>query len=481
MTSYLIKSILCSGILIVVYKLFLEREKMLVFNRFYLLLAIIFSIIVPLISIEIDPNVYQESIISETPAELGALQKTVISGTLNKTVQNSISTDWDIYIPYIFYLITTFLLVRNGRHIWVIFSLKSKCRTVPISGATLVLVPDAINTFTFLNNIFVPQKSFETNQIKQEIITHELAHASQQHRLDILFLELVQAMFWFNPFLLIYKRAIRLNHEFLADEAVICIFNDVKCYQLLLLDTILHSRQVVLSSSFNYSITKQRMAMMTKNKDLKLQFVKQSATALLAFTLTFVFSEKIYAQAGKQENAPQKKENNVVKKAAGSGLDDSEVHELYETISKHTTYRKNKQGQTFPDINVPPKAEDRIYALYAQMNPEQQQAVKDSGFFIFQMPIPVKKAPTPEIFENWKNPSIFGVWLNGKHVPNSELEKYKHTDIVEYDLSKLYGAARKGRSYKYQLELTTNDYFDKTFDSRVADRVVIAKQVRMKN
>jgi bla regulator protein BlaR1 len=43
MTSYLIKSILCSGILIMVYHVFLEREKMLRFNRFYLLLAVIFS------------------------------------------------------------------------------------------------------------------------------------------------------------------------------------------------------------------------------------------------------------------------------------------------------------------------------------------------------------------------------------------------------------------------------------------------------
>lgn len=63
-----------------------------------------------------------------------------------------------------------------------------------------------------------------------------------------------------------------------------------------------------------------------------------------------------------------------------------------------------------------------------------------------------------------------------KHVPNFELNKYTHSDIAEYDLSKLYGAALKGRSYKYQLNIMTNEYFDKTYEERVNNRVLIARR-----
>src|SRR5664280_3059326 len=53
MTTYIIKTILCSAILILFYYLVLEREKIYRFNRFYLLFSIVFAFIVPLIAIKI--------------------------------------------------------------------------------------------------------------------------------------------------------------------------------------------------------------------------------------------------------------------------------------------------------------------------------------------------------------------------------------------------------------------------------------------
>ena len=68
-----------------------------------------------------------------------------------------------------------------------------------------------------------------------ELIAHEKAHLDQKHTLDVLFVEILQIVFWFNPLLLFYKRAIKLNHEFLADQAVNAQFQSVKNYQNLLL------------------------------------------------------------------------------------------------------------------------------------------------------------------------------------------------------------------------------------------------------
>jgi bla regulator protein BlaR1 len=304
-----------------------------------------------------------------------------------------------------------------------------------------------------------------------------------------------KSCFWTGYARYFFRKAIRLNQEFLADEAVLTKFNDVKSYQLLLLDTIISRHQTGLTSSFNYSITKKRLAMMTRIKNIKRQYIKQLSVALLSAALTFVFSEKIYAQieAGSKnmaETLPQVKlikfkepaqRQPLVQKTElmflkpGPGISESQVQELYSSIEKHTSYVTNKKGRVDPVVEMPAKLKDHLYELFTQMNKEQLLAVQDSGIIFLQSPITVKKAPTLKIFENWKRAEIFGIWVNDKHVPNTELNRYKHTDIAEYSLSKLYGAALKGHSYKYQLDLTTNEYFDKTYQQRMNDRVFIAR------
>ena len=56
MIEYLIKTILCSAVFMLVYSLFLEKEKMYWFNRFYLLGSVAFSLIIPLITLTITNN-----------------------------------------------------------------------------------------------------------------------------------------------------------------------------------------------------------------------------------------------------------------------------------------------------------------------------------------------------------------------------------------------------------------------------------------
>jgi bla regulator protein BlaR1 len=491
MISYLIKSIICSGILIVVYHLFLEREKMLRFNRYFLLSAVIFSLGIPLVSFEIKTATPFEPVAAAMPRIMDQIQNTAEVRPALASVQSGSPMVLMDYACLLFFLVASVLLIRFMVNIRGILNLKAQCRTIPVRGATLVLVPDDIVTYTFLNNVFIPEKSFEKKQVRDEILAHELAHARQIHSLDVLFIELLRVVMWFNPFLFLYQKAIRLNHEFLADEAVLSEYSDVRSYQLLLLDTILYRRQVSLTSSFNYSVTKKRLTMMTKIRNLNRQYIKQFIICLLTFVLTLIFSEKIYSQiearskevaealpAGKIaafDQAPAKTGDVSSKTKNGPGISNSEIEEFYNTIEKHTTYRLNKKGRTDPIVTMPPKLEDRMYVLFSQMSSKQLRMAEDSGILVFQMAIPVKKAPTPEMFENWKKADVFGVWINNKHVPNTELEKYKPTDIAEYDLSKLYGAALKGRSYKYQLNVSTNDYFDKNYQRRVNDRVSVLR------
>jgi len=83
-----------------------------------------------------------------------------------------------------------------------------------------VLLPHKTLPFIFLHFLFVEKKSFQNNSIEKEILFHELAHIREKHRWDILLVESLRVIFSFNPLFLLYKKAIQLNHEFLADVVV---------------------------------------------------------------------------------------------------------------------------------------------------------------------------------------------------------------------------------------------------------------------
>ncbi len=474
MVSYLIKSIICSGLLFAVYHFILEREKMLRFNRFYLLGSMVFSLLVPLATIEM-PSAPVHEVFRASPVEPSTKELASVGNPVQIEVRAA--DGFPDYLPWLVYgLIAAALLLRMGLQILTIVRSRRE-RTVPFETAKLILMPGDTPTYSFFKFIFIPQKAFDNGTIPKEILAHELAHARQLHSLDILFTELLIALWWFNPLLLLYRRAVRLNHEYLADDAVLAGPTGVKAYQLMLLDSLLAQRTTVLTSSFNYPVTQKRLAMMTTNINRRIQFVKKAFVALLLPVLVFALAEKTYSQqhSGKTEPKSATREEST-SIPAGEAVPEREMIDFFAIIEQHTQYVKNGKGRTDPIVKMSSELKNQLYAVYERMTDAQKAQVKAKGITVFRMSIPVKQAPTPEVFENWKRPDVFGIWLNNKHVPNSELNKYTHSDIAEYSLSKLYGAALKGRSYKYQLNIMTNEYFDKTYEERVNNRVLIARR-----
>ncbi|MDQ6480727.1 M56 family metallopeptidase [Dyadobacter sp. LHD-138] len=472
MTSYLIKSLLCSGLLLLFYHLFLEKEKMFFFNRFYLLFSIIFVLGIPFLRIELNPEKLPDEVHPYAQTDFlktDILPVKIPDQTTYKEEQNDSAHD----LPRLIYsLITCILLVRFLINLHSVLLQKHGKQMIRYKKTMLVLVPENTITYTFLNHIFVNKDEFLNRQIPEEILTHEYAHVRQKHTLDVLFTELVQVFFWFNPFFFYFKKAMRLNHEFLADEAALAIAQDPGSYKILLLDKILSGTRTNLTSSFNYSITKKRLTMMTRTANPSQNLIKQTVSFFLILGLGFTFCEKIYSQKT-EANPEEKPAKTRTELKTGNGLSQELLNEFTETIKKHTRYTKEKQP--YNEIyELTAEQKERLFYLYSNMSSEQQ---KGSIIDIYQSAIPVKKIRSAELFEKWKNPNVFGVWLNGKKINNKELGNYKYTDIVESEIHNLYGAAKKGRIYKYQLELTTNDFFDKTYPERMKDRVHIRQRI----
>jgi beta-lactamase regulating signal transducer with metallopeptidase domain len=225
MIDFLIKSTLSLLVLLAIYHLILEKEKMHQFNRFYLLFCLVFSFVIPFISIEI----IDESVSALTHTNKGITANatmTIVPETLDYT---------PIIIWSLYCIVTSLLLFRFVRNILRITSRTHFNTVINYKNGKLVLLKEKTLPHTFWNTIFINETEYRNRKIEEELYTHELIHVTQKHTLDVLLIEIVKTLFWFNPIFIFYKKAIQLNHEFLADEKVVNSFNNVPFYQSLLL------------------------------------------------------------------------------------------------------------------------------------------------------------------------------------------------------------------------------------------------------
>ncbi|MBX3240640.1 MAG: M56 family metallopeptidase [Chitinophagaceae bacterium] len=283
--------------MLVIYLLFLEKEKMYRFNRFYLVLSIVFSFLVPFIVIEgyswASQELYGTGATTVDPLVTG---HAVIE-------EQALSTETIVFIIY--GLIASALVLRLIRNVYLILSRASKNKRIPFHSAELVLLKNNAVSHNFWNYIFINEEEYANQGIEKEVFAHELAHARQKHTLDILFIELLQAIFWFNPVLIIYRRAIQMNHEFLADEAVVLAYNNPRNYQLLLLDKISGNSRISLGNSLNYRITKKRLIMLAlKPANRKTVLLKELAIIPAMLLAVFLFSAKVIAGDQAPAKAP---------------------------------------------------------------------------------------------------------------------------------------------------------------------------------
>ncbi len=148
------------------------------------------------------------------------------------------------------------------------------------------------NTFSFFDWIFVGPEKIKKEDL-EHIIIHERIHATQYHTLDLIVIELLTAVMWFNPLIWMMKNSIQLVHEYLADEGALNAGIDKHRYQALLINQITEDKLISLSSSFNHSLIKKRMKMMLNkkfNRRSNLKIMALIPLAGLLFTVVAIFN-----------------------------------------------------------------------------------------------------------------------------------------------------------------------------------------------
>lgn len=254
---YLLKSVIWLSGFALVYFLFLQNERFFMLKRFYLVSGILISIFFPIISVH-----YQVEL---SAPDVNPVDFTPAGNTILTAVQQ-LSTNKPFDYRYILlFLYLAGVLFFAFRLIWHIRSLYRTINKANINNqgpAKLIRTSEFSSSFSFFNYVFVNPSVSETEM--EEIMNHELVHVRQKHWFDLLIIEMLRLLQWVNPFVWIYTGFIRLNHEYIADEAALQRTSDPAIYRAALLNQMFSSQVISLSNSFNYSLNKKRFDMMKK-------------------------------------------------------------------------------------------------------------------------------------------------------------------------------------------------------------------------
>ena len=261
MSSLFLKSTFFLLIFYGIYKLLLEKTNMHFYKRFYLLAAVVFSFIFPFIVFTIhtiEPVVFRSGLPLQPDEDLPALF----------VLKEKTEGVYKVAGCLLYVVITLVLFFRFVRNIHYFFREKKKGIEIKKGTFNLVLLDYRVAPHSFLSWVFISASDYNTDMLPQEVLWHEEAHVRQKHTLDIFLIELLLVFFWFQPMLYFFRKAIKSNHEFMADEVVVKQTHNIVDYQNYLVDAIYPARKLALSSAFLFNLTKKRLLMMTTKTNI---------------------------------------------------------------------------------------------------------------------------------------------------------------------------------------------------------------------
>jgi len=263
MEHFLINSSVCLFSLWLVYKLLLENVSWHYFKRFYLLGSLVISAVIPFLVVrtvtiplpQTTPLVFPELEVMETT-----------------TATTGFEFDWSSVLLLVYVIGVLIMAFRFIKNLYAL-RIKSTDEIRGYEAYTLVLRKLIEVPHSFLTRIYASITDFKSGAIPDSVLQHEKAHLDQKHSLDILAIEVLLILMWFNPLLYLIKYSIKLNHEFLADQAVLANGVDTKTYQETLLAYSSSSQNRALANTFNFPIIKKRFTLMkTRTSNTSLVF-----------------------------------------------------------------------------------------------------------------------------------------------------------------------------------------------------------------
>ncbi|MBN1415148.1 MAG: hypothetical protein JW973_08625 [Bacteroidales bacterium] len=293
MGAYLIKTALCLFCFYLTYRVLLSKNSNYTIIRFYLVGSFVLSFVFPLISINLP--LINISVVSAGENGLTEKIDPLVSGNLLMAPdsihsESGILTNPVFLISIIYFSGILAFMIRYGLEISRLIRMIRRNRKQKFDQYTLVKLDHPVAPFSFFRYIFVCIRDITSDDFQRFILKHELTHIRNWHSLDRLFLGLGQIVQWFNPVVLLYKKAVITLHEFSADYSVIGSTTRVRDYQHRILQYACEKNHIMLSNNFSNTMMKNRFTMMTKHYSGRYSTLKVIAAIVVAAFLLLAFS-----------------------------------------------------------------------------------------------------------------------------------------------------------------------------------------------
>jgi TonB family protein len=261
--SYLMEANLGLLLFALAYLALIQKEQSFLLKRLVLLVMLAGAAILPLLSISINFGANENNL-----AEVNGYYLPAILLSAEKAAASPGGEALSVLTVcfWLYFAVTAFLSARLLLRLTALLKQRSSGHFVKSIGSVKVYeVPKTDHAFSFFHHIFIGQMADLDEDSKNKIIEHELVHYREWHSLDILLVELLQIMFWFNPAIYLLKNALVEAHEYRADELSVKK-GEEQLYCSLIARLALTGAGYHIANHFNKSLTLKRIAMIKSDK-----------------------------------------------------------------------------------------------------------------------------------------------------------------------------------------------------------------------
>jgi TonB-dependent SusC/RagA subfamily outer membrane receptor len=284
--QYQIEVAICMAALTLLYLLLWRKDTNFTFKRILLLGIPFSSIVIPLINLNIDLQPAQQTApiqyITYLPSQLELVYMPIADEATKMT-------EWELAF-WLFAAGASIMLMRlliSYYKIWQLYR-----RSSPASTGDYRIIEDPVQSFSFFNLVMINRSQARSTELEY-ILAHEKAHSHQGHSYDVLWLELVKMLHWFNPMIWLITRESRQNMEYLADQEVALQTENPQHYQHAIVQHASQGGYQLLKTQFSKTNLRNRIIMMNQPNNRRVPSWKLLVTLPVLAMLFMSFSLKI--------------------------------------------------------------------------------------------------------------------------------------------------------------------------------------------
>jgi len=404
---YLFKVMLCSGVLFLYYHLALRNKAFHQWNRFFLLAAVVISLIIPALKFTVD-NIDESSLIFPSAQ---AADNYIIQ--IQK--EQSFSLSVEQWIGFGYMAAVSILLMAFIRSLQKIRTIIKAHVVRKLDDIKFIDTEVQGTPFSFFQYIFWNKNIDLKSKTGQQIFQHELVHVKEKHSIDKLFIQIVLILFWLNPFFWLIRRELQLIHEFIADKKAV-EQHGTAAFAAMILQSV-HPKQFgqIINPFFQSSI-KRRLTMLTKIQNPRWNYLSRISVLPVAAILVIAFS----CRMEKSDPAPSHQASE------SSTVTDQDSEAFYvEEIYSDTVPKQTYKGKQVTSTKVFP-ARDKVHILFFDGTKDSlsiSEAIKQGLKLPPPPPPPLKNGlPTKAQWMKASSPNAI-YYLNGMPASRTEIEK----------------------------------------------------------